>query len=369
VYSTWPAQRAVEDFLEHIKALRRRYRDRLDSTVVPVILDGENAWEYFHDDGREFLQRLYARLAEDPEIETVSFSQAATEMPARSLPRLFAGSWINHNFRIWIGHPEDNAAWDLLSRVRNDLTAFEKKHPEIPPEVRSQAWRQIYIAEGSDWCWWYGDEHRGAYNAEFDRIFRRHLMAVYELLGMDVPAELSRPIHGGGAESFTLQPVDLLTVQIDGRVTHFYEWSGAGFFDCVKAGGAMHRVDHRLTGIHFAYDHNRLYIRLDFVSRHSIELLQAMRIVIGLTTETPRLVELANVAVGAQGEEPGKYAWAVGDIVEVAVERRYIWPAEYGSVGLHVELYDGDSLLESWPEGDPIPLEVPERNKEMFWPM
>ncbi|RME19273.1 MAG: hypothetical protein D6800_14480, partial [Candidatus Zixiibacteriota bacterium] len=107
VYSTWPAQRAVEDFLEHIKALRRRYREHLDSTVVPVILDGENAWEYFHDDGREFLERLYARLAEDPEIETVTFSQAATEMTAHSLPRLFAGSWINHNFRIWIGHPED----------------------------------------------------------------------------------------------------------------------------------------------------------------------------------------------------------------------------------------------------------------------
>ncbi|MEA3297179.1 MAG: glycoside hydrolase family 57 protein, partial [candidate division Zixibacteria bacterium] len=118
VYSSWDADRAATDFVEHLKKLRSLLRDNLDQVVVPVILDGENAWEYFPDDGREFLNELYRQLSNDPEIETVTMSEAAKQIEPRPLKSLHAGSWINHNFRIWIGHYEDNAAWDLLFEAR-----------------------------------------------------------------------------------------------------------------------------------------------------------------------------------------------------------------------------------------------------------
>jgi len=368
VYSGWPADRAVFDFISHLKSIRERLRDRLDRTVVPVILDGENAWEYFPRDGADFLNRLYRELATDPEIETVTFSEAAQQIPAQPLSAVYAGSWINHNFRIWIGHEEDNAAWDLLGRTRDAVVRFEQEHPGFDPGKLKHVWNQIYIAEGSDWCWWYGDEHRGAYNEQFDSIFRRHLTAVYEELGLEIPVDLLRPIHGGGATSYTVLPEDILTAQIDGRVSHFYEWTGSGYFDCVKAGGAMHRTARYITGIHFAYDHNRFYIRLDFHNRKAIDLLSKARFVVALFTPSPRVLELARSESGFSGEVPGSHEFALDEILELAVERRFIWPEEFGPLGFTVTLYDGEDKLESWPEHDPIQLTVHEKNKEMFWP-
>ena len=368
VYSGWPARQAVADFAGHLHRLRDLLKDSLDTVVVPVILDGENAWEYFPDDADEFLRELYRVLDEDPLLETVTMSDAAREISAHPLRSLFAGSWINHNFRIWIGHSEDNAAWDLLSRARNALAEFERENPSFDAAKLKSAWNQIYVAEGSDWCWWYGDEHRGQHNAQFDQIFRRHLSAVYELIGHDVPLELLKPIHGAGAESFTVMPDDILTAQIDGRLTHFYEWAGAGYFDCLKAGGAMHRVDRYLTAIHFAFDHNRFYIRLDFHDRKAIELLKDPVFEVACFTPSPHVIRIRPETDGFAGEKAGEQQWALGAIFELALERDALWPEGFGPLGFTVTLLEGSHSLESWPEGDPIQIDVPEKNAEIFWP-
>lgn len=367
VYSGWSASDSVDDFIANLHQLRTLYSDRLDRTVVPVILDGENAWEYFPDDGAEFLELLYQRLASDELIETVSFSEAATLRP-ESLRKVFAGSWINHNFRIWIGHAEDNLAWDLLSRTRDTLVRREQAQPPLDESVRRDCWNQIYIAEGSDWCWWYGDEHRGQHNKLFDRTFRRHLMRVYELIDQPPPIELLQPIHGETAASYTSMPDDILTAQIDGRVTHFYEWTGAGYFDCLKAGGAMHRVERFLAGVHFAYDHNRFYIRLDFHDRKGLELLEQPIVEIACFTPTPRVIRFQAGGRVRSGEAPDQYQWMLGDILELAVERRFLWPEEFGPLSFTVSLLDGNRRLETWPENDPIHIDIPERNSEIFWP-
>ena len=39
------------------------------------------------------------------------------------------------------------------------------------------------MAEGSDWCWWYGPEHSTANDEEFDMLYRKHLSNIYRLLG------------------------------------------------------------------------------------------------------------------------------------------------------------------------------------------
>lgn len=368
VYSGWNSSEAVDDFLGHLMHLRGLFKDRLGEVVVPVILDGENAWEYFPKDGRDFLQEFYRTLGEHPEVELVTMSEAVATLPARRLPNIFAGSWINHNFRIWIGHDEDNAAWDLLKRTRDTLVTYQQEHPQMDPATRDFAWEQIYIAEGSDWCWWYGDEHRGAYNDQFDGIFRKHLMAVYQILDLKPPAELFQPIHGGGELSATTYPDDVLTAQIDGRLTHFYEWAGSGLFDCLKAAGVMHRVDRHVAALFFAYDHNRLYIRLDFHERKRVQSVEKLRFECGFFTPDPVIINLTGSPSRFAGEVPGQYEFAMDDILELAVERQHLWARGYGSVGITVTVYDGDRMIETWPENEPIQLEVPERNKEIFWP-
>jgi alpha-amylase/alpha-mannosidase (GH57 family) len=367
VYSGWSAAEAVRDFIGHIHQLRSLYADRLDRTVVPVILDGENAWEYFPDDGSEFLDLLYRELAADEFIKTVGYSEAAT-LPSEKLHAVFAGSWINHNFRIWIGHSEDNLAWDLLSRTRDMLRRREQAEPPLDESVRRDCWNQIYIAEGSDWCWWYGDEHRGLHNKQFDRTFRRHLMRVYELVDQPPPVELLQPIHGETAASYTSMPDDILTAQIDGRITHFYEWTGAGYFDCLKAGGAMHRVERYLAGIHFAYDHNRFYIRLDFHDRKGLDLIDAPVVEVACFTPSPRVIRLETGTDRRSGDSPDHYQWALGEILELGIERGFLWPEQFGPLSFTVSLIDQKRRLETWPENDPIHIDIPERNSEIFWP-
>ncbi|UCD64408.1 MAG: glycoside hydrolase [Candidatus Zixiibacteriota bacterium] len=368
VYSAMGTERAVEDFISRVKAIREQRLEDLDNTVVAVILDGENAWEYFPQDGREFLDSLYRRLNDDPLIETVTFSEATETVKPRELKSLVAGSWINHNFRIWIGHPEDNAAWDLLGKTRARLVQFQRENPRFDRSRIEQAWNQIYVAEGSDWCWWYGDEHRGSHNEEFDRTYRRHLVAVYELLGLEVPFELLNPIYHSEAAIKAVLPDELITPQIDGRLTHFYEWAGAGFYDCRKAGGAMHRADRRTAGIHFAYDHDNVYIRLDFENKKNLDLVKKLKCRLTLFAPEAKTVTFD---IGAENREKAKssdYTFAFREILEISVKRSFIFENSSGELGLQVALLDGEDELESWPETDAITFDVPDAGREMFWP-
>jgi alpha-amylase/alpha-mannosidase (GH57 family) len=365
VYSAWDAPKAVADFLGHIKRLRSLYEGQLDQAVIPIILDGENAWEYFPDDATEFLDLFYRGLSEDKEIETVTLGEAAATLPATHLPQIFAGSWINHNFRIWIGHSEDNAAWDLLSRTRDDLVAFEKEQPEADAKVLKRAWNRILIAEGSDWCWWYGDEHRSEHNEQFDIIFRQHLAAVYELMGSEIPLELLRPIYQRDSARLAVMPDAVLTPEIDGYLTHFYEWAGAGFYDCSLAGGAMHQVTRRVSGIYFAFDRECFHIRLDFHSKKELEFAAGLKAVFTLYTPESSAFEI-DLSQGP-GEKNGR-RWAVGNIVECSIPRERIWPDGFGDLSLSVALTEDDQLVETWPEHGPIRVSVPKRHEEMFWP-
>ena len=195
VYSRWSPDDAANDFLGRLIKIRDTIKKELgekalDFAVVPIILDGENAWEFYQSDGKDFLRTLYYRLSNETRLQTVLPSEIKVT-PENSLRHIVPGSWINGDFKIWIGHPEDNRAWDLLSKAR---TAFEESSGNKFTGTRTAAYREIKIAEGSDWCWWYGDEHNSPQSSEFDVLFRYHIGRVYELLGISPPAELDEPI-------------------------------------------------------------------------------------------------------------------------------------------------------------------------------
>ena len=109
----------------------------------------------------------------------------AMEQPKRTLSHIFPGSWISHNFEIWIGQEQDNVSWDYLSKVRRDLVRFTKESGSDP--ALTAAWRELYIAEGSDWNWWYQGEARTGSDNPFDKLYLTHLQNVYKLLKKPLP--------------------------------------------------------------------------------------------------------------------------------------------------------------------------------------
>ncbi|MCX6827980.1 MAG: glycoside hydrolase family 57 protein [candidate division Zixibacteria bacterium] len=363
VYSSWETERAVNDFILNLKRIRDFLKSQLDNCVVPIILDGENAWEYYPDDGNGFLRRLYTALGSDPELEVVSMSDAADAIKPTILPEVAAGSWINHNFRIWIGHSEDNAAWDILFAARKALTDYEKGHLDADPDKLRKAWRQIYIAEGSDWCWWYGDEHQGADNEKFDLLFRLHIAEVYKLLGLAPPLILSQPLHRDRGESLVTLPESLITPQLDGVLTHYYEWSGAGHYNCLGSGGAMHRVDSIITAIYFAFDTDNFYIRLDFARRFDLVGIKNGRVVVDFKNIGQKEIPLEKGVL----RDKGDYSYIFNQLLEARFERKALLRGGSGRLEFSVMLYSANESLERWPINDPIAIDLPERDQEIFW--
>lgn len=355
VYAGWPAERAVSDFIDHLGNIRERCRHHLDSAVVPVILDGENAWEYFPDDGAAFLDLLYTRLAEDKHFALCTFSEAARSLPARQLPEIHAGSWIHHNFRVWIGHPEDNLAWDLLSETRDTLVRFEADNPKYSPALLLEAWEELRIAQGSDWCWWYGDEHVGPNNPAFDLLYRQHLAAVYTHLDLPIPYSLQQPVCSVTPASYVSLPEALVTPQIDGTLSHFYEWSGAGQFACSKVGGSMHRVERLARDIYFAYDHEKLYARIDLESGHQAADYEF------------RLQIKDGVSYSSLQSQKAGFICAVNRIFEAAIDRTIGLPRQSGKIQIAWSICQDGREFERWPIQGFVSIEVPEPMKELFW--
>lgn len=184
-YHRWDAKLAVDDFLKHLENIYLSFKN--EDVLVVIAMDGENAWEYYRNDGHDFLELLYQKISESKFIQTTTISEyLKTHRPKSEIKRLAAGSWIYGNFGKWIGNPYKNKAWEWLVEARNKLEEAAKSQNH---KVTSQAWKQIYIAEGSDWFWWYGDGE-----ANFDRLFRMHLSNFYALIGSEAPAYLKNPL-------------------------------------------------------------------------------------------------------------------------------------------------------------------------------
>jgi hypothetical protein len=230
---------------------------------VPIILDGENCWEFYPDGGVRFLRHLYRHAASNPHIRPVRMQDHLEKYPATDrISKLFAGSWISHNFAIWIGHEEDRQGWDLLHPTRE----FLKKATEsgkAPKEALERAWTELFIAEGSDWYWWFGGEFSSAQDALFDQLFRRHLQNVHTLLGESPPPALMRPIKRVAQRIIHTQPKSFLNVKLDGRQS-FFEWLNAGSYRAGQERGTMAIVTESvIRQVLFGFDRDRLLIRLD----------------------------------------------------------------------------------------------------------
>lgn len=278
VYSGMPAKEAAQDFIRRIKESAEPVLAMGKTPVVSIILDGENAWEYYPQSGREFLRRLYEGILHDPSFAALTVSEAVDREPApKALNTIVPGSWINANFDIWIGAPEDNLSWDRLSEARD---FFTDNAPAADPEQRSLAFEELLIAEGSDWNWWYGPEHHSANDREFDELYRKHLANMYHALGAAPPDVLALPITAGQVRPLFTPQTAYIHPQIDGRDIGYFDWLGAAVHTGDRRSSAMHRKVHLLESMYAGIDATNLYCRLDFIQKPTEWPLASSRLVL-----------------------------------------------------------------------------------------
>lgn len=214
-YSRWDAAAAVDDFISQVEQRLDAWQATGRSAGNPVlsmIMDGENAWEYFPENGWAFLDGLYRKLAAHPRIRLTTYSDLLPELQPHELPALVAGSWVYGTFSTWIGDPSKNRAWDLLIQAKRAVDAtLEPVMAAAASGTPVPAWvepvlRQLSVCEASDWFWWLGEDNQLEDGPAFDSLYRQQLAGLYELLGMQPPAVLDHPINSAASGSPSLQP-------------------------------------------------------------------------------------------------------------------------------------------------------------------
>jgi alpha-amylase/alpha-mannosidase (GH57 family) len=346
-YKSWDANAAADDFVGRVRDAGRRFSaSGGEVATVTVILDGENAWEYYPGGGRPFLRALYGALARAADIQTVTMAEAATAAIAR-LPSIFPGSWINGDFYIWIGHRDDHRAWDQVSAAR---AAFDAHAAGIAAADRDRALEEILIAEGSDWFWWYGDDHSSDHDAEFDELFRRHLRNAYDALGLPAPEELFATNISTGSGPDRLEPSGFVNVTLDGKDTSYLEWAGAVSPVLTRPAGAMHEVaaTSLISDVRVAISRRALCLRLEGS---------------GLFSALAKGATLALIVGGPEVRVvPLERSWlGVGAIFEAAIPFDALGAQPGGELQFGIQVRNGNqAVLETVPQGRCWTIQVPD---------
>ena len=373
VYSRMGAVQAAEDFHRRIRAIGDREPAGRTATVS-IILDGENAWEYYPENGRQFLREFYRRVQNDTEIRALTASEAVEANPnAPTMPGIFPGSWINANFDVWIGHREDVRAWDLLRDAREIYERVAQgKSGKATAEQLARAYEAVLAAEGSDWNWWYGPEHGSANDAEFDDLYRKHLTEIYTALGEHAPDVLAHPIKKAPELGRREPPESYLDVTVDGRETSYFEWLGAGLYATDPRGGTMHGRSRALVGLYYGFSEKYFYLRVDPVPEAIVEIPDfQLRLTLWGSRETRITVRVAKGKfAGCIVEQGGAcllhpetiVTAAFGKIIEVAMARELFDLRGRRQLFLTVALWEGGLPVEVLPVDGMLELILGEEN-------
>ncbi len=253
---------SANDLFDRIKTVHDKLKNSPDKThLFTIAMDGENSWDSYTMDGALFLERLYSLINDDKSIKTVLISDYVNKNKSIEKPikKVTAGSWVNQEFQLWIAEPTKNLAWKYLVQARNDLLDTEKSGRLSEEQIKSAKF-EIYIAEGSDWFWWYGEPNNSGQDHIFDFMFREHLKNVYTILEKPVPSYLEMPLI-----SFIGKPLKtpkrLITPLINGMVKDNDEWLQAGCIDIPD--GPILQENKLFNRIYFGTDKNNIYLRFD----------------------------------------------------------------------------------------------------------
>jgi alpha-amylase/alpha-mannosidase (GH57 family) len=376
VYAGMGSAAAAENLLYTVKRAAAPVLESGRDAVLSIILDGENAWEGYEHNGRDFLRNFYARLEADSQIEAITISEAiARQDPARlgKLRTVVPGSWIDANFNVWIGSPEDNKAWDYLSQAREFYDANSVRARE---DQRKLAYEEILIAEGSDWNWWYGPEHHSANDRDFDELYRKHLSNVYTALGGVPPDHLARPISATLLRSRSVPQTAYVHPAIDGEVSSYFDWMGAAMLSSDRRGGSMHGKTFALESIYAGIDETNLFARLDFAAQLPKEET-TLTLHLGLRDGATAVANLRLDATVVEGtlrgwklRKSGKNGpmanesqrrgveVALGNILEMKVPRALLGAQEGFTLNLRFVLYRDGLPVDALPQEGSLELAV-----------
>ena len=209
-YKTYDTKDAVSDFISSLPNTK-------EGEVVSVILDGENAWEFYPNGGYDFLEDLFNTLKTKTKLIR---AQDVTLDECKELAYIKPGSWIYADFNTWIGDDEKNKAWEYLFKTKQSYIKSGQKNEQIE--------EKFLLAECSDWFWWYGKGHYTDFALEFDELFRKHLIDIFKLMKQDPPSWLLVPIAHDQSRQSMIEPQHYITPVIDGQFSSIFEWHGAG---------------------------------------------------------------------------------------------------------------------------------------------
>jgi len=380
VYSRMDSAAAADDLHRRIRMIAERAHSR-GPLSLPLILDGENAWEYYPGNGREFLRRLYGRIAADSEIRALTVSEALREAGEIATVRaIAAGSWINANFDVWIGHKEDVTAWELLARAREfygrQLARRQRGEANAPTDEQlAAALEALLMAEGSDWCWWFGPEHSSANDAEFDAFFRQLLSEAYQNLGRAAPDKLAEPIKQRPAPAHVEAPSGFLDVRVDGRESTYFEWLGAALYSPERKDSSMHGRVHWLRQFRYGFSKERFFVRVDFVDDALAAVKDGeVRITLRGEEEVRIVLQVREGKLrGQHVETKDTCLWgpqeivltALDRILEISVGRKLVRLGKRNSFSMVIALWEGGLPVDLLPaEGW---FEVPLGDEHFAW--
>jgi alpha-amylase/alpha-mannosidase (GH57 family) len=359
VYQRWNETEAVNDLMKRLRAIHNAMPD----AVVSIILDGENAWEHYAANGYDFLAQFYERVDRADWIETSTFSDCLkTTTRYGRLDSVHPGSWIGSNFHTWIGDEEKNRAWDYLKRAREAVRKQASGNGDgtsdapllVTDHVPELTRKSLMAAEGSDWFWWFGPTHSSGQDAVFDHLFRAHLKNVYRGLDQAWPAYLDAPvmIYRGALHR---PPVAFMTPKIDGQDSDYFEWLSAGVLS-LRAHGSMQRAVSRLSRLHFGFDLENAYFRVDF-DRPAVEALTVSRL--RLELYSPRHELSVEVAPGEVRTDA-----ACREIAEVKVPLEALG-VSFGDPFEVILIIADTHEIERFPHGGSLTLTVPSEELEI----
>jgi len=324
---------ATEHFMQTLEPIAAE-----EDPTLFVILDGENAWEFFEDNAFDFFTTLYQRLSETSWCHTLTMDEASRLENTGQLNKLAPGSWIHGDFNTWSGHPEKNRAWELIYQTRRDVDNY----PGVISDAVAEKVKFHFLAsECSDWFWWYGDDHVTDFAFEFDALFREHLIMIYRLLEMQPPSDLFEPVitHKSSA-SFQIKPQMSISPDIDGMNSSFFEWLGSGMIDESKLYSTMDRVRGPIEKIYYGHNDTTVF----FAFEGELGALETSGLQLHITVE--ELGRQFSVDMDSASNISG-IELAIAERMEFSLSRALF--KEHSSVHLRFEIAEKHKIIQTMP--------------------
>lgn len=340
-YRFWDEDKAAEHFINTISSINTK-----DSEAsVFVILDGENAWEFYKNNGFDFFEALYSKLNTTPWCKTLHMEEVM-HLPSKPLKKLSPGSWIHAEFNTWVGHREKTRGWELIYLTKRD---FEHHRSKLDEETVLKITEHFLAAECSDWFWWYGDDHYTEFSYEYDHLFRSHLIEIYALMHIAPPSDLLKPIiTNQSSQNFLLQPSSSISPNMNGDHDSFFEWVGSGVLDETKVFSTMDKVRGPVRKILFGQDDARLYFAFS-ADKERLKSCDIIRIIIDPIGYT-NSIALSNVSINDDWISFANKEW-----LEISINKDKI---DSSKVQVRFELYSRDDVVQILPGFGELSLDL-----------